>query len=291
MNRRDFLRRSAGTMAGTLTLPGLAAGAAPGKPVAATVVTLGKTGIKTSLLGMGTGMHGWDHESDLTRKGPEVTRGVFQHAWDRGLRYFDLADMYGSHKYMKELMHNGAKREEAMILTKAHSRDPEIVRKDLDRFRQELDTDYVDIVLIHCLSDRDLPNWTEKLRPCMDVLAEAKEKGIIRAHGCSCHNLDTLKEAAACDWVEVMLSRINPFGAKMDGTPEEVVPVLKQAHAAGKGMLGMKIVGEGTLTDKIPESMKFVLGLGCIHAMTIGFLSIEEIDGAIAHLDAAAAEA
>jgi predicted aldo/keto reductase-like oxidoreductase len=123
----------------------------------------------------------------------------------------------------------------------------------------------------------------------MDVLSEAKEKGIIRAHGVSCHNLEALQEAADSEWVEVMLSRINPAGVKMDATVDEVVPVLQKAKASGKGMLGMKIVGEGKIRDRIEESMRFVLGLGCIDAMTIGFLSPDEVDSAIAHMDNAAA--
>ncbi len=251
--------------------------------------TLGKTGIQCSLLGMGTGVNGWNGSSRLTRQGRQAAVSVFERACERGVTYFDLADMYGSHPYMKEMLGRVVDRDKVMISTKTVSREPDFIRADIERFRKELDTDYIDVVLMHCLTDQDGPNWTERLRPCMDALSEAKEKGIIRAHGVSCHDLGALEEAAGSDWVDVMLSRINPAGVKMDAAVEEVVPVLEKAKASGKGMLGMKILGEGEIRDRIEESMKFVLGLGCIDAMTIGFLKPDEIDSAIVHLDNAAA--
>jgi predicted aldo/keto reductase-like oxidoreductase len=183
-------------------------------------------------------------------------------------------------------MKNGVKREDCMLLTKTASREPALIKADLERFRKELNTDYLDIVLLHCLTDAD---WTTKLQPCMDALEEAKSKGIVRAHGCSCHHLDALKLAAETPWVDVILSRINPFGVKMDGAPEDVAAVLQKAHANGKGVLGMKIAGEGEMKDRIPESLKFVLGLGCVDAMTIGCVENAEIDANITHFQNVAA--
>lgn len=292
INRRDFLRSATSAVAGSMVASAMANAAAAGPfsaPAAATPRTLAHTGIACSLLGMGTGVKSWNGRSRLTQKGREEALSVFAHAYERGLRYFDLADMYGSHPLMKTMLRRGIERDKVMISTKTVSRDAAFVRADLDRMRTEIGTDYVDAVLIHCLTDRDGPDWTEKLRPVMDVLDEAKAKGVIRAHGCSCHDLGALEKAAACDWVDVILARINPAGVKMDGPVEEVVPVLKRARANGKAMLAMKVVGEGALADRIPESMRFVLGLDCFDAMTIGFLSAEEIDRAVAHLDAAVA--
>jgi hypothetical protein len=84
--------------------------------------------------------------------------------------------------------------------------------------------------------------------------------------------------------VEVDLARINPIGGaagRMDGKPEEVAGCLKAMHGKGKGILGMKILAEGTL--RTPEqqrrSLKFVLGLGCVDAFCIGFESAAQIDG------------
>jgi len=122
----------------------------------------------------------------------------------------------------------------------------------------------------------------------MDVLSEAKAKGHIRSHGVSCHNFQCMVEASTEPWVDVMLSRINPFGVKMDGPPEDVAAVLATAKANGKGMLGMKIVGEGTKPDQIPESLKYVFGLGSIDAITVGFLEASQIDDMAAKIGALA---
>ena len=114
----------------------------------------------------------------------------------------------------------------------------------------------------------------------MDVLSQAKESGVIRAHGVSCHTLPALKLAAATPWVDVDLARINPDGILMDSDPATVIGILKQMKASGKGVIGMKILGEGKFKtrEKQRESLKFVLALGCVDAFCIGFESPKQID-------------
>ena len=284
INRRSFMKASAGAFAASLMYAG--ASRAEVKALQATTMRpLGKTGLTTTLLGMGTGTVSWNKDSAQIRAGKDVFVDTLVHAYDQGLRYFDLADMYGSHPYMAQAMKKGGmKREELTLLTKTVSKTAEEVQADLDRFLQEAETDYLDIVLLHCMTEG---NWNETLAPCMEVLAKAKEQGKIRAHGVSCHNLDAMKTAASLDWTDIMLNRINPYGVKMDGTPEEVTAVLKTACDNGKGMLGMKILGEGEIADKIDASLSFVMGLGCIDSFNIGFLNKGEVDDTIKRVNAA----
>ena len=148
----------------------------------------------------------------------------------------------------------------------------------VDRFRKELQTDVVDVVLLHC---RTAAQWTDQEKKYMDDLEDLKSKKIIRAHGVSVHSLDALKTAAKSPWVDSINVRINHAGQNMDGPPEQVVPVLKEAHDAGKGIVGMKLIGEGKWRDD-PKSrdaaVKFVLGLGTVDAMTVGFEKASEMD-------------
>lgn len=278
INRRTFMKNSAGAFAASLMYSG--ASRAEVKALTATTPrALGKTGITTTLLGMGTGTVSWDKDSAQIRAGKEVFVDTLVHAYNQGIRYFDLADMYGSHPYMAHAMKKGAmKRDELMLLTKTTSKTAAETQADVERFLKEAETDYLDVVLLHCMTEG---TWNETLAPCMEVLSKAKEKGQIRALGVSCHNLDAMKTAASLDWVDVMLNRINPYGVKMDGTPEEVTAVLKTAHGNGKGMLGMKILGEGEIADKIDSSLSFVMGLGCIDSFNIGFLKQSEVDDTI----------
>ena len=138
-------------------------------------------------------------------------------------------------------------RDKVTVLTKTWARDPASARADLDRFRRELGVEHIDICLMHCLTEGD---WPERFEGVMDVLSEAKQKGIIRAHGCSCHSIAALRSAAKSPWVDIDLARINPSGAYMDSDPDTVVRVLVDMRAAGKAIVGMKILGQGELRHR-----------------------------------------
>lgn len=272
MLRRTFLRRTAqATAAAYLTSTALATrlAALPSFPVkyaAADTVTLGKTGIQTSRLAMGTGTSGFGHRSNQSSLGVTTLAALLMNGYDQGLRFFDTADAYGSHPHVAEALQH-RDRSKAVILTKSWSRTAPEIRDDIDRFRRELKTDYLDIFLMHCLTEAD---WTTRYRPVMDVLEEAKQKKIIRAHGCSCHSIEALRAAAQSPWVDVDLVRINPIGSHMDADPETVVSVIREMKAAGKGVIGMKILGQGDLRNRQDEALKYALGLNLLDGFTIG---------------------
>ena len=292
IRRRDFLGSAvtgtAGALvAGTLPEPACAA-AVSDDPVA--VVPLGKH-LKVSRIGIGTGMRGWEKESNLTRQGRQHTLGTLRHAYDRGVRLFDMADLYGIHPYIPDAL-VGKPRESYSLSTKIWFHPGRGLgteeRPDADvmirKFLRELKTDYLDLVQIHCMSK---PDWPREMRKQMDLMEEMKHKGLIRAHGISCHSSPAMQAAIDEPWVDVIHVRINPFGAKMDGPPEDVAPLVKKLHAAGKGVIGMKIYGEGTFAkepEKRRKSVDFALGLGSIDAMIVGFEGPDEIDQFMANV-------
>jgi len=248
------------------------------------IVPLGKTGLKGSRMCFGTGMKGWLRESNQTKLGKEEFESLLRAAYDRGVRAFDLADLYGSHPYIASALKD-KDRGDYVIITKIWWKPnglPEEDRPDPDvivpRFLKELQTDYVDVVLLHCVTS---PEWPQELRKQMDILADLKDKGLVRAHGVSCHSLGALQAAAGEPWVDTVNARINAYGVKMDGPPEKVAPVLQELHKAGKGVVGMKLIGEGAFRDddeKRDESVRYVLGLGCADFLNVGFEKVEEID-------------
>jgi len=276
MYRREFLIRSTSALGATwltakrLTskniLAALASQPLATKFTAIDTVTLGNTGIKTSRLAMGTGTVGSGHHSNQTALGIKGLSDLLLNGYDHGLRFFDAADSYGSHPHVAEALKH-IPRDKVTVLTKTWARDPATARADLDRFRRELRTDYLDICLMHCLTEAD---WTERYKGVMDVFSEARQKGIIRAHGCSCHSIEALRAAAKSPWVEVDLARINPIGSHMDADPETVVGVLRSLKAAGKAVIGMKILGQGDLAKRQDEAIKYALSLGVLDAFTIG---------------------
>ena len=291
MKRREFLIRSACT-AGAAWLHSAAfaqrARALTFKPLsrkfsASDTISIGKTGIQTSRLAMGTGTVGSGHHSHQTALGVQGLSDLLLNGYDHGLRFFDSADSYGSHPHVAEALKH-VQRDRVTVLTKTWARDAASARADLDRFRRELGTDHLDICLMHCLTE---PDWTDRYRGVMDVLSEAKEKGIIRTHGCSCHSIEALRAATNSSWVEVHLVRINPIGAMMDADPDTVVSVIEEMRAKGKGIIGMKILGQGALRDRQDEALNFALGLNLLDAFTIGAESKSEQEDLIRRISAA----
>jgi aryl-alcohol dehydrogenase-like predicted oxidoreductase len=289
MKRRDFIVRSA---------YGLGAAWLSSQPFVAKVfsqtlsrkfnasdtVSLGKSGIKTSRLAMGTGTVGFGHTSHQSSLGVKGLSDLLRNGYDNGLHFFDTADAYGSHPHVAEALSH-IPRDKVTVMTKTWARDPRTARADLDRFRRELKTDYIDICLMHCLTEAD---WTTRYRGVMDVFSEAKEKGIIRTHGCSCHSIEALRAAAKSPWVEVDLVRMNPIGSHMDAEPETVASVIREMRAAGKGIIGMKILGQGDLKNRQDEALKFALSLGLLDAFTIGAETKAEQEDLIRRIGAAA---
>ncbi len=239
---------------------------------ASDTAVLGKTGIRTSRLACGTGTIGGGGHSHQTRLGVNGLADLLVHGYEHGLRLFDSADAYGSHPAVAAALKR-LPREKVTVLTKSDNRDPEGMRADIDRFRRELQTDYIDILLMH---DMQEPDWTTRYRRTMDVLSEAKEKGWIRTHGCSCHTIGALRAAAASPWVEVDLARMNPIGSHMDADPPTVLAVLREMRAKGKGVVGMKILGQGDMRQRQDEALHFALTNGALDAFTIGAENIAE---------------
>ncbi|HUS07570.1 MAG TPA: aldo/keto reductase [Bryobacteraceae bacterium] len=284
MNRRNFLCKGAAA-SGMVALHSfpyhLFAGT---KKTATDRVLLGPRKIELSRLAMGTGTNGSGGSSNQTKKlGVKGLGELFKAAYDQGVTFFDSADQYGTHPHVREAL-KSVPRDKVTILTKTHASTEQEMKDDLDRFRRELNTDYIDILLLHNMMDG---NWPEKKKGAMAVISEAREKGIVRTHGTSCHTLQALKTAAATPWVEVDLARINPAQVAMDADPATVLAVLKQMKAAGKGVIGMKILGAGRLRDKADEALQFALAQDCVDCFTIGSESRAEMEDLLRKIPAA----
>jgi aryl-alcohol dehydrogenase-like predicted oxidoreductase len=281
MLRREFLRKTAtgigaAWLSSTTSLASVLAFETPARKFNAhDEITLGKTGIRTSRLAMGTGTVGFGGASNQTRLGMSPFSRLLVNGYhENGLRFFDTADSYGSHPYVATALKQ-LPRDKVVVMTKTDNREASEIAADLDRFRRELGIDYIDIVLVHCVTESD---WTTRYRGVMDALSEAKHKGVIRAHGVSCHSLSALRAAAASPWVEVDLVRLNPIGSHMDADPDTVIKVIKQMRADGKGIIGMKILGQGDMRDRPSEAIRYALNSGVLDAFTIGAESQKEQD-------------
>jgi len=297
ITRRQFIKSTA-ALAGTVFLscdtqqdsgPKL-------KRTAVDQVTLGKTGLKLSRLGVGTGSIGGSIQRGL---GPDKFNRLIRYAYDQGITYIDTSDSYKTHEMVREAI-KGLPREKLFIQSKMPGR-PEKPLEVLDRYRRELNVDYIDSLLVHCGVSR---NWDEKRRRLLDAFEEAKQKKIIRAHGISCHSLPASARAAQLDWVDVNLVRINPQGAHID-TPAEhwdarsdishvpaVMEQIKNMRKKRHGIIGMKLIGNGDFVKPKDreQSIRFAMQCGLLDAVVIGFKSPAEIDEAIRRINSALAE-
>ncbi len=250
-------------------------------------VSLGSTGLMVPRIALGTGSHGGGRASNQTRLGTDEFVRLARHAYDRGLKFYDMADLYGSHQYVREVLKQ-VPREETILLTKIWTTQPAWLEKQspkemIDRFRSECGTDYFDIVLLHCMMNG---RWQEEKKSFVDALSRAKQDGVIKTVGVSCHNWDAMKVAVEDPWADVILARINPFHNHMDGTPEDVMGLLETASRNGKGVIGMKIFGNGdnTSAEERERSLRFALNSPNIHCMTLGLESPGQIDDAVSRV-------
>ena len=299
-SRREFLKTS-GALAGTVLLSPWAltrsgAAASPIVPRTATdQVTLGQTGIKLSRLGFGTGS---DNGYIQTAEGRDAFVNLIHYAYDRGITYIDTAQAYQTFDWIAAAT-RGLPREKLFIQSKVDGR-PEDILAVIDSHRKTFNTDYVDSLLVHCMTHGQ---WTDEWKRVMDGFNQAQDRKWIRAKGVSCHTLPALRAGVASDWPEVHLVRVNPQGVYTDAEgnfwgsrQHDIAPVLQQIkimHAKGRGVIGMKICGNGTFTSPADreQSIRFAMSQPEIDAVVIGFKNRQEIDEAIERINRALKEA
>jgi len=306
MKRRDFLRTGAVVGAGTLAVTSTLANAEeqtpaelkkqskPKKPFSTdpcAIVPLTEK-VSCTRIGFGTGMRGSNRQSNITRMGEEKAVFLLRYAYDKGIRLFDMADLYGSHDFVTKAL-EGKPRDSYTLVSKMWYHNggiPEPERPDADvvvkRFLKECKTDYIDVMQIHCMMNGD---WATQFEKQMEIMERLKEEGLIRAHGVSCHANTALETAAKTLWTDTVHVRINHDGARMDGPVEGVVKAVKQCHDSGIGVIGMKIIGEGTFSDdpeKRRKSADFVMNLDCVDAIVVAFDEKEHVDELLANVKA-----
>jgi 1-deoxyxylulose-5-phosphate synthase len=282
-SRRDFLKTAA-VLAAT---PAYAA-----KRSATDWVTLGDSGIKVTRLALGTGTFGGRVQREL---GQEQFTRLVRHAYDSGVRFFETADAYTGMQEMLGIALKGIPRDSYKLMTKFRLREADKPEETIDRLRMELQSEYFDILLMHCVRT---PDWMQQFTRLRDEISEAKQKKIVLAHGASCHGLLPLRAFPNNDWLDVALLRVNHDGTRMDtlegkdsspekGDVKQVVSHISKIRSQGTGVIGMKIIGEGAFRspEQRDASIRSVMKLGTVDAVTIGFKSTAEIDEAITRIN------
>jgi aryl-alcohol dehydrogenase-like predicted oxidoreductase len=283
-SRRNFLKTAA-TGVGAVLVGGCFTESGSHDPY--DLVEIGKTGIKTTRLAMGTGIRGGNRQSNLTRLGHEQAVQLVRQIYEHGVRMFDMADSYGTHACVSEALKIYPRNEYVLFTKLVPRRRPTAegelpgaeTEAEVQRFLEEMQTDYIDGLQLHGYNFSG--NWNTEYSAYMTAFDKLKERGIIRAHGLSSHSLDAIQTAVNEPWVDAMHVRFNAYGTSMDDSTEKVEPVVRQLHQAGKGVIAMKVYGEGAFSnsDELRDgSLRFVLQSGIVDVLTIGMDKIGDME-------------
>ncbi len=290
-SRRDFLKTglAAGALASAGRLPLRAE-----RETATDWVTLGKSRVKVTRLAFGTGSFSGQVQRDL---GQEQFTRLVRYAYDRGIRFFETAESYGGMHEMLGVALKGVPRDSYRLMSKVTTRRGEDPQAKIDQLRKLANTEYFDIMLLHW---QHTATWPADTARWQDGLLEAEAKHAVRSHGASVHGLPALRQVPETNWLEVAMIRMNHKGVRMDaedynteglGNVNEVVTHVKQARKDGMGVISMKLVGEGTFTNREDRkaAMRFAFRHAGVDAVTVGYKNTAEIDEAIENLNLALA--
>ena len=290
-SRRQFIKTgiAAGAVAGSAGLPLQA------EPEKATDwVTLGKSNVKVTRLAFGTGSFSGQVQRDLGQEG--FTRLV-RHAHERGVRFFETAESYHGMHEMLGVALQGVPRDSYRLMTKMTTHDGVDPQQKIDELRRLAKTEYFDIALLHW---QHTPTWPTDSLKWQDGIAEAQSKQVVLARGASVHGLPALRQFPGNQWLQVAMIRVNHKGVRMDGEDyntndpgnvNEVVAHVKQVRKEGMGVISMKLVGEGTFTQRSDRqaAMRFAFRNAGVNSVTVGYKNTGEVDEAIENLNLALA--
>ncbi len=289
-SRRDFLKTGlvAGVMAGAGSLPLVAE-----TKKATDWVTLGRSNVKVTRLAFGTGSMSGQVQQSL---GQEQFTRLVRHAYDHGVRFFETSESYGETPRMLGVALKGLPRDSYRIMTKVstfHQVDP---HTKLEELRKTIDTDYLDIMLLHW---QHTQTWPQDTTRWQDAILAAEEKKTIVGHGASVHGLPALRLVPGNKWLGVAMIRMNHNGTRMDtpvadgpglGDVNEVVGHVKQVRKEGMGVISMKLIGEGVFNrEDRQKAMRFAFNNAGVDSVTVGYKNTQEIDEAIENLNLALA--
>ena len=280
-------------------------------------VELGKTGIKVSRLGIGTGTGlPSGHCAQALMETKELSR-LLLYSLDCGINHWDTAFQYNTYPHIKKALQQ-IRRSDVVLTTKFSAAYEKEAIRDFNITLKDLNVEYVDVCLLHGVRT----NTELKMRSgALDAMVKLKKEGKVRAIGLSSHGLSVLKSVLEIPELDLVLARINYAGLNMDSgslgmydqmasvywlkkcykllpervkslirpkkshlqpIPEdarnEVEETLQKIHSQSKGVVGMKVLAEGMLRDDAEKAIKYVNSLSFVDSFIIGMLNKEEID-------------
>jgi len=279
-------------------------------------VRLGKTDIKVSLLGFGTGTAHPSGGCAQARMGRRELADLLLFAYEQGINFWDTAHQYETYPHIKEALKH-VNRTDIVLTTKLNTSGRNDTFRDFHYALKTLGVDYIDICLVHGIRTE---GEFDRRYSALETMLELKRQGKIRAVGISSHGIGALKAVARTPEVELLWARINHAGMCMDTSrlcfyerlasitfirryAKAIVPgkiisrvrpapesqrvmdddlktihdTLREIHSQSKGIVGMKVLAEGKLRNNVKESIEYVITRPFIDAMVVGMVNRDEV--------------
>lgn len=233
-------------------------------------IQLGQTGLKVSRLCFGALVIGPLQKNMTVKEGAAVIRA----ALEKGVNFIDTAELYGTYEHIREALRGFGGR--AVVATKSYAYTAGDAARSVEKARQTLDMDVLDIFMLH---EQETRLTLKGHREALEYYLNEREKGRIQAVGVSTHNIEVVRAVCEMPEIDVVHPLVNISGIGIgDGTLGEMLDAVKAAYECGKGIYSMKPLGGGNLLKSYDECMDFVLGLSYVHSIAIGMQSAEEVE-------------
>lgn len=230
---------------------------------------LGKSGLKVSRLCFGT-LTMSPLQRDMT---PEEGARLLVHAYERGVRFLDTADLYGTYPHIRLALKDVP---DYIISTKAYCWDKKTTQEALERAFRGVGRDYIDLFMLH---EQESLYTLRGHEEALVFLAKMREKGHIGAVGVSTHFAGCVKAAAKFPMIDVVHPLINYAGIGIqDGTREDMEDSIRIARSAGIGIFAMKSLGGGHLIRENRIALEYARTSPLLDSVAIGMQTIAEVD-------------
>jgi predicted aldo/keto reductase-like oxidoreductase len=211
---------------------------------------------------------------------PDQATVILRRAADLGVTFWDTADGYGTHAHVGAGL-KGVDRSRIVVNTKTKAVTAADAAADIERFRQEMDVDHLDILLLHGVETvEELDNRAS----AWEGLQTAQARGLVRAIGISTH-LGTgaiMETVAARPEIQVCLTTVNRDGLMLKGDMAAHIELVQRCYDAGTAICLMKTLAQGGLVHDFAAAIRYNLSLSCAHSVCVGINSLAELEEDVA---------
>jgi len=201
---------------------------------------------------------------------------ILRRAYELGATWWDTADSYGTEPLVGEALAH-VERRLMTISTKISAGEYYDAKSAVVQARERLGVRDIDIMFLHYVQNRE--DFAAR-RGCLNVLRDLRANAGIHAIGLSSHNSEAIRLAADEPDIDVVMAPWNAFGRMPDqqGSMHEMEEAIRACYAAGKGVVLMKILDDGSLRPNLDEAIEAAAKFKKKHALNIGVQSVLELE-------------